>query len=66
MCVLKVKLGSPAGISADQAMLAVRGPHQRYMLMLMGVEFEGGDRNVQLAGICRCEVEQPPRAGGVY
>jgi len=53
MCVLKVKLGSPAGISADQAMLmAVReeAQHQRYMLML-GVEFEGGDRNVQLAGI---------------
>jgi len=40
--VLKVKLGSPAGISADQAMLmAVRERlHQRYMLMLMGLEFE--------------------------
>jgi len=31
--------------------------HQRYMLMLMGVEFEGGDRNVQLAGVKY--VEQP-------
>jgi len=41
--VSSVKLGSPAGISADQAMLmAVRGRSSSasYMLMLMEVEFE--------------------------
>jgi len=63
--VLKVKLGSPAGISADQAMLmAVRRPAPTLYVDANGLEFEEAIAMCNWLASGVKYVEQPAARGG--